>query len=327
VSAAALEVRRSGAADLRGVFALLRASLGWTGDPRHEALFAWKHHENPFGASPAWVAVDGERVVGLRVLMRWEFEYEGRVVGAVRAVDTATHPEYQGRGVFSRLTRAAVDELTAEGVGFVFNTPNRQSRPGYLKLGWREVGRLPIAARPTSLRGLMRMSRSRAAAERWSAPSSSGTPAADVLGDRAAVRRLLDGRASTSALRTRLTPEYLVWRYCSPIVDYRAMVDPRGVEAGVAIFRIRRRGAAREAVLCDVLVPDTDPRCRRELVRGVLGVVDADYVIASRAPAVRTAGLMPLPRQGPLITWRALACPRMPPRAAWGLQLGDIELF
>ena len=105
------------------------------------------------------------------------------------------------------------------------------------------------------------------------------------------------------------------------------MVDPRGIEAGVAIFRVRRRGAAREAVLCDVLVSDTDPRVPRTLVRRVLGVVDADYLIGSRATAVRTSSLVPLPRQGPLVIWRALACPRMPPRDQWALQLGDIELF
>jgi GNAT superfamily N-acetyltransferase len=309
------------------VFALLRASLGWTDDPRLEALFAWKHHENPFGASPTWVALDDGRVVGLRAFMRWEFEHGAEVVRAVRAVDTATHPEVQGRGVFTRLTQAAVDELAAEGVGFVFNTPNRQSRPGYLKLGWRDVGRLPIAARPTSLRGLARMARARGAAQRWSASSDAGSPARDVLHDRTAVNRLLDARAPASGLRTHTTPAYLMWRYGSSVVDYRAVVHDRGIEAGVAIFRIRERGAAREAVLSEVLAPSANSGVRAALVRRVLKVADADYVIGSRARGARSPGLVPVPRQGPLVTWRALACPAMPARETWGLALGDVELF
>ena len=50
-----------------------------------------------------------------------------------------------------------VEEMTAEGVDVVFNTPNTQSRPGYLKMGWIDVGRLPVAARPTGLRSLVRL--------------------------------------------------------------------------------------------------------------------------------------------------------------------------
>ena len=73
--------------------------------------------------------------------MRWEFQRGDEVFRCVRAVDTATHPDYQGRGLFTRLTKAALPELVADGVKFVFNTPNDQSRPGYLKMGWQAVGR------------------------------------------------------------------------------------------------------------------------------------------------------------------------------------------
>jgi len=81
------------------------------------------------------------------VFLRWMFlRPEGGVATAVRAVDTATLPAAQGRGVFTRLTTTAVDELREQGVDFVFNTPNDRSRPGYLKMGWQVVGRVPGAA-------------------------------------------------------------------------------------------------------------------------------------------------------------------------------------
>ena len=67
---------------------------------------------------------DGE-VVGFRTFLRWQFEHpDGRIRRAVRAVDTAPRPAFQGKGIFRRLTMTAVDELTADGVDFVFNTPN-----------------------------------------------------------------------------------------------------------------------------------------------------------------------------------------------------------
>ncbi len=39
-------------------------------------------------------------MIGFRTFLRWEFEDAGRVVRAVRAVDTATHPDHRGRGIF-----------------------------------------------------------------------------------------------------------------------------------------------------------------------------------------------------------------------------------
>ena len=120
----------------------------------------------------------------------------------MRAVDTATHPEYQGRGIFTRLTHAALDELEREGVAFVFNTPNDQSRPGYLKMGWDVVGRLPVLVRPRSVRRALRMLRARTPAGRWSEPTAAGDPAADVLVDHDAVAALLASRPPTATLRT-----------------------------------------------------------------------------------------------------------------------------
>jgi len=321
------EIRRSYDTDLPSVLALLRDCLGWASDQRHEAVFAWKHRDNPFGPSPSWVAFDGERLVGLRLLMRWEFEQQGRLVPAVRAVDTVTHPDYRGRGVFTALTLRAVDELRAEGIAFIFNTPNEQSRPGYVKMGWRVVGRLPVAIRPVSVRALPRILGARTPADRWSLPSTAGSSAVEVLRERTALESLLTSRPAPRRVRTRATPGYLAWRYGSPLLGYRVLMADAGVAEGVVIFRIRRRGRAREAVLCEVLVPGDDSRLRRRLLRRAAHAVDADYVIGMGGAAEAAAGLVPLPAQGPILTWRGLNAPRMPHRREWHLGLGDVELF
>ena len=328
MNSGAIEIRRSRDQDRPGIVTLLRHALGWADDNRYERLFAWKHRDNPFGASPAWVALDGNHVVGLRILMRWQFERGSEVVHAVRAVDTATHPEYQGRGIFTGLTRRALDELAADGTAFVFNTPNDQSRPGYLKMGWRDVGRLPIVARLTSsLTGGLRMLRARTAAERWSAPTTAGVAASDVLDDKEAVAQLLAARPSSAGLRTNASPAYLAWRYASPLVDYRAMVAPGGIARGVALFRVRQRGRARECALDDVIVAGGSRAAVRDLVRNVTRAVDADYLVAIDPQPVAPGGLVRIPRLGPRLTWRAVTPGGMPPLAQWDLRLGDVELF
>ena len=129
-----------------------------------------------------WVACDDDRVVALRVLLRWEFTRGGETLRAVRAVDTATDPNYQGRGLFRTLTMHGLDQMREEGVDFLFNTPNSQSLPGYLKMGWQVVGKVPAAFRvrtPLSLTALRETHDSRPMVEQPANRQPSGRMAAD----------------------------------------------------------------------------------------------------------------------------------------------------
>jgi GNAT superfamily N-acetyltransferase len=331
-SAAGLAFRRYTDRDEPAVLDLLQTSLGWLADEHHTAFFRWKHRDNPFGPSPAWVALDGERTVGLRVLLRWEFDRddgpENGPALAVRAVDTATDPAYQGRGIFSGLTLHAIDELTGEGLHFIFNTPNDQSLPGYLKMGWQVVGKLPVSVRPRSPATVARMARARTAADLWSTPTDAGLDAVEVLADTQALGTLLASQPHTGGLRTRRTPAFVQWRYAGfPPLGYRILLQGSRLEEGFVVFRLRRRGQALEAVVGDVLVPDGDRRVTAALLRSVPRAAGADYAIRLGGGGGRGAGYVPLPRQGPVLTWRAIAEKTQPPLESWRLSLGDVELF
>ncbi|HEY3832592.1 MAG TPA: GNAT family N-acetyltransferase [Acidimicrobiia bacterium] len=321
-----LEIRKATDADLPAVLALLRDAMGRSDDERFEALFRWKHLENAFGPSPAWVAVDGDRIAAVRYLMRWSFERGSRTLHAVRAVDTATHPDYQGMRLFTKLTLGALDALRSEGVDFVFNTPNDQSRPGYLKMGWSVVGRLPVPSRPLSLRGAVRMAKARVPAQHFSSESTVGAPASEVLADDVTVGALLAARLPTTRLRTALSLAMLRWRYGGDLLRYRAVVAASGPRDGIAIVRVRCRGGARELAVGLVLAPDSGRA--RSVVRQAMRAArsEADYAIAiGERPGPYFA---PIPRAGPTLTWRAVATDEaMPPPDDWLLTLGDIELF
>lgn len=333
-----IDVRAATSDDDPAVLDLLQASMGWVPDEQYARFFSWKHRESPFGESPAWVAVEDERIVGFRTFLRWQFDHGGRVVEAVRAVDTATHPDHQGKGIFSLLTRHALDELAAMGTGFVFNTPNDRSRPGYVKMGWQLVQRLPVAARPRSALALVRLARARTPADKWSADSKGGVPAPEALADRTAVESLLDrlrpaggdggdgDGGNRGGLGTHRTPDYLAWRYGFPPLHYRVLTGPGGMADGMVVFRVRRRGAATEAALCEVLVPGDDSGMIRQLLAEVLRSSQADHAVwlGAARPAL---GLLPVPGQGPTLMWRSVCEQTPPPAADWHLTLGDIELF
>ena len=313
------DVRPATADDRAQILSLLDASLGWRNEPRYHELFAWKHERNPFGPSLAWVVEDAGRVVAVRLFMRWEFRRGAATLRAVRAVDTATHPDHQGRGLFSALTQHALEACRTDGVAFVFNTPNAQSRPGYLKLGWREVGRPPTVARPARLRDLVAIARSRVPAERWSVPLDVGSDIATWLDGRGqlAVARhgVIDGPVVADgvgrsfrplALRPRrpALPRGRRWRRG----DRRAPATPRQRPGA------RRRRPARRPRRADSLVVDTLRR------------VGATHALRLGSANLRR-GFVPVPRGGPILTWRAVCDHGPPPLPNWDLCLGDLELF
>jgi len=145
-----MEIRKSEPGDIPQIIEVLKASLGETSSKKTEEAWMYKHVGNPFGKSLVLVAVENDSIIGVRAFMRWKWQLGDQVFSAFRAVDTATHPEHQGEGVFKKLTLNAIEIAKEQGDDFIFNTPNTQSLPGYLKMGWEEVDKLKIRIFPTN---------------------------------------------------------------------------------------------------------------------------------------------------------------------------------
>jgi GNAT superfamily N-acetyltransferase len=336
-----IDIRPYRELDEPAVLELLKVALGpgpvgW----RTPEFFRWKHEANPFGASFMLVAEADGRIVGLRAFMRWRFVAGDRVVRAVRAVDTATHPDFQRMGIFSRLTKQALEGLRGE-TDLVFNTPNSRSGPGYLKLGWDRVGRATVSAhvrRPIRFIRRLRSAHRRAeSAPRLPIPVNV-EPAWESLADVDALSALLD-EASLPAgrLATPRNPDFLKWRYGeAPLLDYRAVRERRGGHLeGLAIFRVRPRGTLWECSIADVIVREGDPRTTGRLLRRAAAAAPVDYVairLPSRwaaAEAATRSGYFPTP-VGPTLVVNPISEGILPDprkRRSWALSLGDLEVF
>jgi hypothetical protein len=278
------------------------------------------------------------RLAGLRAFMRWRFVAGGRPVRAARAVDTATHPDFQGMGVFTRLTLAALEEVRGE-VDLVFNTPNAKSGPGYLKMGWSEVGRVPVsvrARRPLRLLAGLRPGAA-PAGEPGAPPRVDARPAAAVLERGDQVARLLEREpAPADRLATPRDLGYLRWRYgAAPLLGYHAVTEERAGElAGLAVFRVRPRGRLWESTVAEVLTGG-DPRTARRLLRRVALAARTDHLTfhapagSSLGRAARASGFLPSPAGVSLVANPLVEGIRPDPTAlgSWALSLGDLEVF
>lgn len=78
-------------------------------------------------------------LVGIRPFLACDVVLGNKTFKAAQPCDTVVHPKFRGKGLFSEMNRVAIEELTNEGYDLFFNFPNRNSQPGYLKMGWEKV--------------------------------------------------------------------------------------------------------------------------------------------------------------------------------------------
>lgn len=324
------------------VLALLRACLGPAAVQRSEAFWRWKHEAGPFGPSPGLVAMAGDRPVAVRTFLRWRWQAGDRTFRAVRAVDTATHPQWRRRGLFRRLTTDLLERVEEEGAAFVFNTPNATSRAGYLALGWRDLGRVPVLLRPRRPARLLAAGLGRERRATGAEPELPGLePLTSLLDDPALPGFLDDWNRGEERLHTPRSVDYLTWRYATvPGIPYRAAWDLQGRSGAVAVVRPRRRRGLAEVALVELLASHdgTGRRAARELVGRIAATPGVDHLVAVASPGsderrvLLRSGFLPLPA-GPRWVARPLAPlgsewkPKLFRRRSWRVSAGDLELF
>lgn len=297
------------------------------GREKSAALWQWKHQTNPAGPSLGYAAyTPGGELIALRPFMRWRLlDDAGAEIAAVRAVDTAVHPEWRRSGLFSRLTQLSLEELDSEGVGLVFNTPNDRSGPGYQKMGWRLLGNPTVWIRPRLGFGLFGSSDlPHSGIERLRTYSKKG-------------RTLALSSAQTAPSGTMAifkNAAFLDWRYGQhPNLTY-SLVES---EEGAAILRDDRRAGLAGVALVDWFLKSESISAFRALLGAVRAQTRGAYLITGPLPAgsLRRAAIsrsfLPFP-------WRNVNLAARPvglspeasvfhSRTAWRLTLGDLETF
>lgn len=317
---AEITIRSAETADVPEILRTLRAALGET--PllqRTKALWEWKHVNNPFGQSLVLVAETEGRIAGVRAMMRWRLvTREGGSLKCLRPVDTATHPDFARRGIFKELTMTALQEARSQDIDLVFNTPNEQSEPGYLEMGWKRVSRIGVLVRP------------RLGPTAKTPPDS--PPRIESLASELLPGAQLPGdfpQRTPLGLRTPRGPDYLAWRFgAHPTAEYgwTGTKDRTGLVA-----RASTRGGRTELVVSDLLgqpgsslVRLASRQSRARYMAGWFSPGSPERRIAIRG------GMLPIPGLKPL---RLVALPLTDfdidvfDIGSWDLATSDLELL
>jgi N-acetylglutamate synthase-like GNAT family acetyltransferase len=303
-------IRAATEQDISSIVELLKLSLGESLMPKSEAFWRWKHIDNPFGKSPVLVAEENHQLIGVRAFMRWEWKQGDKIYKAVRAVDTATHPQHQGKGIFKKLTLQLVEQCKSEGVDFIFNTPNTSSMPGYLKMGWSKVGKLPVHIRPRVA---------------WKSRASDFDREYAIEKHLRALKQEQITQYNKDEITTHCLPLFLEWRYAAnPNIKYYGVADEQGTS--LVIFRLKSTRFGAEFRICEQLVAsEANPSCIKKLLQKAIQQSGSSRVTYSLQQPLLWA---PAFSMGPMVTTMPLSS-RLKSLSFdfWKPTLGDMEVF
>lgn len=325
-----MTIRSATPEDRPAIIELLKKSLGESAIPKSERLWLWKHEENPFGKSFVLLSEQDGELIGLRAFLQWQWKNESKEWKTIRAVDTATHPAHQGKGIFKKLTLQQVEMCKKDGIDFVFNTPNDQSRPGYLKMGWQQQGRMPLkigVRKPLSFAAKILMK----IKQEEKQPGKADWSKVEHLFKR---KRPL----KVNGIHTPMSYEYVNWRYAiNPLFTYSYLSD---LENYVLIFRIKHHGFYNEMRMTDFILFDEGEGISRHIrkqVRQVVKSTGGNLISFSGnqfsyfKKYFRWIGLIPVLKKGPVVTLRIVSnekdFPFLLDEKNWLYSLGDMELF
>ena len=261
--------------------------------------FDWWFNDNPAGSLRSVAHADG-RVVGVAGHSLFRMKLGGEEQVASFSVHATTDVAARGQGIFEALESRHEEQAKERGVAVVLAFASKPTAPIFLgRLGWTEIARLRVWARPFPRIG----SKPRAVGriERFRHP-----------GDAA--------RAWPNHI-IRNT-QYLNWRYLESPRRYEVFA----FGGSYAVLGHKEHRGTLLAYIADVV---GDPRA---LLRACLGAVDRDaralVAVPGRGQASTYAALGFLPTKTTLwFMGKALAGELDTTRRAWRFTLGDTDFF
>lgn len=93
----------------------------------------WQYADNPDGPAVGFDAWDGERLAAHYVCVPARARIGGQDVRVLLSLNTATHPDYQGKGLFTKLAAMTYNAGAEQGYDAVYGVANANSTPGFIR--------------------------------------------------------------------------------------------------------------------------------------------------------------------------------------------------
>ena len=151
------KVRDGNEKDMEGILSLRHLVFGEVErdklDPR---FWRWQIRENPDGTAWIYLAEEGEKIIGHLADLPKGFLVQGKLVLGTLTHDMMVHPDYRRKGISAATAEYAIHRVEREkGMFMTAYSIREESLNSLLKVGWKELMRLPILVFPIRFHGIV----------------------------------------------------------------------------------------------------------------------------------------------------------------------------
>ena len=105
----------------------------------------WQYKDNPFGEVIGFDAFFEGELVAHYVCIPTQYIFKDKVYIGLISLNTATHPQFNGKGLFTKLANSTYNLAIEKGYKFIMGVANSNSTHGFLnKLGFVLIGNLDV---------------------------------------------------------------------------------------------------------------------------------------------------------------------------------------
>jgi len=277
-----------------GVLSLYESEWGRRPSP---AWFDWKYVDDPYlDHVPITIAVRDGTVVGSQAYVPFPVRWRGREYLALQPADAVVHRDHRRNGLYTRMTRLAIDRYEAGEPAFFFNFPSPGALAAQRELGWSAVDTVATAYRlqdPTVL-AESRPATGVAGVARLLARGCLGLcDAARPTAGGLTVERHGSLPASTLAavyedgvpegIHARRTPEFYEWWLGDPSFEHTVYVARHDGRAVAALVTRTRRGERVRLLETLPLAADRRMALRTLLAAWITDDADADVLCVAES--------------------------------------------
>jgi GNAT superfamily N-acetyltransferase len=285
------DIRAAGPDDFDDLRALYKLVWGYN---RPEVFDRWRYTCNGTTWSPIALADREGLLGGAYILWPAMLRVGGERVAGAQSMDTMTHPDFRGQGVFTNLADACFRQAAEAGIDLLYGFPNPLSYPGFVrKLGWTHIGDVTHWVRvltPSKHPKVRRYATPLgggildAATGLLPAGSARGFEIGHTKPDATAMVPLLDAlKDQAGACRVDRSADWLSWRYAAESCnDYRWVSAYRnGALSAVGIWGMRgaawKTEADGRAHLVELI--GDDPKAREAVVATIIREARAEKAL------------------------------------------------
>jgi hypothetical protein len=255
----------------------------------------WKFKENPAGNGWIWLAEDQGKIIGHSALTPAFMKVDTSIVRSFQSVDSMTHPEYRGRGIYQNLAKRLYSEAAKDGALLGYGFFNENSHlVSSKKLGWIDIPKYHLMTKIFNWRNALRpkirnktlrsflafggalvYNKSFLTTQKPSSKEDSRIRQIHSFDDSA--NKLWNSVMSQYKITIVKNKDYLNWRYRAPGANYIILAaEKEGEMEGYLISVYKMREGSKECYIVDIiaksekvvhyLLLNLSERCKRDNV-------------------------------------------------------------